>query len=254
MEKDSVLEMRHIYKTFPGVKALQNVDFTLKKGGKDTATVEFKVNLINIKTLEVLKTFTNSANYTLPGNSPVYKSEDALFYESALGRASILAFDKIVRDIVKYLKASSISGIITRVEDKKIYINLGKKDNVKKGDKFDIYELERVLELPNGDSNSSNSYSNVHTNSLNQKFVNKSNIPKNPVETNNRIEEYKHIRSNEKGDVWYTSEMLYKYRFYNIKEKFVASAEVVELYDNYAILQNKSDKKIEIMMRVRIKK
>lgn len=230
------------------------LDFTLKKGGKDTATVGFKVNLINIKTLEVLKTFTNSANYTLPGNSPVYKSEDALFYESALGRASILAFDKIVRDIVKYLKASSISGIITRVEDKKIYINLGKKDNVKKGDKFDIYELERVLELPNGDSNSSNSYTNVHTNSLNQKFVNKSNIPKNSVETNNSIEEYKHIRSNEKGDVWYTSEMLYRYRFYNIKEKFVASAEVVELYDNYAILQNKSDKKIEIMMRVRIKK
>ena len=32
MEKDSVLEMRHIYKSFPGVKALQNVDFTLKKG------------------------------------------------------------------------------------------------------------------------------------------------------------------------------------------------------------------------------
>ena len=32
MEKDSVLEMKHIYKTFPGVKALQNVDFTLKKG------------------------------------------------------------------------------------------------------------------------------------------------------------------------------------------------------------------------------
>ena len=31
MEKDSVLEMRHIYKTFPGVKALQNVDITLKK-------------------------------------------------------------------------------------------------------------------------------------------------------------------------------------------------------------------------------
>ena len=32
MEKDSVLEMRHIYKTFPGVKALQDVDFTLQKG------------------------------------------------------------------------------------------------------------------------------------------------------------------------------------------------------------------------------
>lgn len=32
MKQGSVLEMRHIYKTFPGVKALQNVDFTLKKG------------------------------------------------------------------------------------------------------------------------------------------------------------------------------------------------------------------------------
>ena len=31
MEKDSVLEMRHIYKTFPGVKDLQNVDITLNK-------------------------------------------------------------------------------------------------------------------------------------------------------------------------------------------------------------------------------
>ncbi len=27
MENNSVLEMRGIYKTFPGVKALQNVDF-----------------------------------------------------------------------------------------------------------------------------------------------------------------------------------------------------------------------------------
>ena len=32
MEQGSVLEMRHIFKTFPGVKALQDVDFTLKKG------------------------------------------------------------------------------------------------------------------------------------------------------------------------------------------------------------------------------
>jgi len=32
MEKDVVLSMRGIYKEFPGVKALQNVDFTLRKG------------------------------------------------------------------------------------------------------------------------------------------------------------------------------------------------------------------------------
>ena len=32
MQKDSVLELRGIFKSFPGVKALQDVDFTLRKG------------------------------------------------------------------------------------------------------------------------------------------------------------------------------------------------------------------------------
>ncbi len=32
MQNDVVLSMRNIYKTFPGVRALQNVDFTLRKG------------------------------------------------------------------------------------------------------------------------------------------------------------------------------------------------------------------------------
>ena len=32
MEQNVVLEMRGINKNFPGVKALQNVDFTLRKG------------------------------------------------------------------------------------------------------------------------------------------------------------------------------------------------------------------------------
>lgn len=231
------------------------LNFTLKRGGKDTANVELKVNIMDINTLDIIKTFTNNASYVLPDNSPVYKSEDALFYESALGRASLLASDKIVSDIVKFFNISALSGIITRVEENKIFINLGKKDNLKIGDKFDIYKLERVLELPNGNTNilETNSYTNTHTNSLNQTFVNKSNIPKTYFNTNNAIEEYRHIRSNEKGDVWYTSEMLYRYRFYNKKEDFVTSAEVIELYDNYAILENKSDKEIELMMRVRIK-
>ena len=32
MKEKSVLEMRGIYKSFPGVRALQNVDFTLEEG------------------------------------------------------------------------------------------------------------------------------------------------------------------------------------------------------------------------------
>ena len=232
------------------------LNFTLNKGRRDTAEVEFKVNVIDINNLSVVKTFQNKASYSLPANSPVHKSEDALFNESALGRASILAFDKIVNEMIKFFKISSLSGLVTRIEDNKIFINLGKKDNIKVGDKFDIYKLERVLELPSESTNRNNTNrNNVHTNSLNQTFANKSNIPKTYANTNdNAIEEYQHVRSNDNGDVWFTSEMLYRYRFYNTKENFVSSAEVVELYDNYAILENKSDKEIELMMRVRINK
>ena len=32
MNENSLLEMRGIYKSFPGVKALQNVDLTLREG------------------------------------------------------------------------------------------------------------------------------------------------------------------------------------------------------------------------------
>lgn len=237
------------------------LNFTLNKGRRDTAEVEFKVNVIDINNLSVVKTFQNKASYSLPANSPVHKSEDALFNESALGRASILAFDKIVNEMIKFFKISSLSGLVTRIEDNRIFINLGKKDNIKVGDKFNIYKLERVLELPSENTNRNNTNANkintnnVHTNSLNQTFANKSNIPKTYANTNdNAIEEYQHVRSNDNGDVWFTSEMLYRYRFYNTKENFVSSAEVVELYDNYAILENKSDKEIELMMRVRINK
>lgn len=232
------------------------LNFTLNKGRRDTAEVEFKVNVIDINNLSVVKTFQNKASYSLPANSPVHKSEDALFNESALGRASILAFDKIVNEMIKFFKISSLSGLVTRIEDNRIFINLGKKDNIKVGDKFDIYKLERILELLSENTNRNNTNTNnVHTNSLNQTFANKSNIPKTYANTNdNAIEEYQHVRSNDNGDVWFTSEMLYRYRFYNTKENFVSSAEVVELYDNYAILENKSDKEIELMMRVRINK
>lgn len=230
------------------------LNFNLKKGGKDTANVEFKVNIIDINTLKTLKTFTNDASYTLPNNSPVYKSEDALFYESALGRASVVAFGKIVQDMAKYFNNPAISGIITRVEENKIYINLGKKDNIKVGDSFDIYKLEKKLELPNGGTNVSDiSERSLTNNNANNFKSNNSNIPKTYFNLNNKVDEYRHIRSNAQGDVWYTSEMLYKYRFYNIKEDLIGSAKVVELYDNYAILENKSDEKVELMMKVKIK-
>ena len=270
------------------------LDFNLKQGGKDTANVEFKVNLIDINTLEIVKTFTNSASYVLPGNSVVYNSEDALFYESALGWASILAFNNIANEISEFLKIPPLIGTVTRVENNKIFINLGKRNNIKIGDEFGIYRLERYLDLPPNNGylinkinerrqsaltngiltnnidpnnfvvhNNTNSYITTNTNqeSINNKEIintnQKSNISKQYDNNNNNINNnsssaYQQTRENANGDFWYTSEMLYIYRFYKTKKTLVTKAKVIELYDNYAILENKSDAKIDLLMEVRI--
>ena len=259
------------------------LDFTLKQGGKDTANVEFKVNLIDINTLKIVKTFTNSASYVLPGNSPIYNSEDALFYESALGWASILAFNNIANEISDFLEIPPLIGTVTRVEDNKIFINLGKRNNIKIGDEFGIYSVEKYLDLPPNNEylinkikerkqssltngvltnnidpnnfvvhNKTNSYINNQEpiNTANQK----SNISKqyNNNNINKSSSVYQQTRENAKGDFWYTSEMLYIYRFYKTKKTLVTKAKVIELYDNYAILENKSDAKIELLMEVKI--
>lgn len=263
------------------------LDFNLKQGGKDTANVEFKVNLIDINTLEIVKTFTNSASYVLPGNSVVYNSEDALFYESALGWASILAFNNIANEISEFLKIPPLIGTVTRVENNKIFINLGKRNNIKIGDEFGIYSVEKYLDLPPNNEylinkinerkqssltngiltnnidpnnfvvhNNTNSYITTNTNS--QVLINntnqKSNISKqyNNNNINKSSSVYQQTRENAKGDFWYTSEMLYIYRFYKTKKTLVTKAKVIELYDNYAILENKSDAKIDLLMEVRI--
>lgn len=213
------------------------LNFNLKKGGKDTANVEFKVNLIDINSLKTVKSFTDTGTYTLPNNSPVYSAEDALFTETALGAASSVALNKIANDITKFLGNPPLTGIITRIEDNKLYINLGKNNNIKIGDEFNIYKVDKVLKLPSSENNSTNNISN---------------IPKIPMSSNTE-KGYVSVRSNEKGDVWYTSEMLYKYRFYKNEEKLVTSAKVIEIYDYYAVLEYKSDLKIEPMMIVKIK-
>ncbi|MEI0559333.1 hypothetical protein [Brachyspira intermedia] len=213
------------------------LNFNLKKGGKDTANVEFKVNLININTLKIVKSFTDTGTYTLPNNSPVYSAEDALFTETALGAASAIALNKIANKITEYLGNPPLTGIVTRIDDNKVYINLGKNNNIKVGDEFNIYKVDKVLKLPNTENSTTNNISN---------------IPKIPV-NNNTEKGYISVRSNQEGDVWYTSEMLYKYRFYKNEEKLVASAKVIEIYDYYAVLEYKLDAKIEPMMIVKIK-
>lgn len=260
------------------------LDFNLKQGGKDTANVEFKVNLIDINTAKTVKTFTNSANYVLPGNSVVYNSEDALFYESALGWATILAFNNIANEISEFLEIPPLIGTVTRIEDNKIFINLGKRNNIKIGDEFEIYSVEKYLDLPPNNEylinkinerkqssltngiltnnidpnnfvvhNNTNSYTATNQASNNNNNNNKSNISKQYNNYNNASSSvYRQTRENANGDFWYTSEMLYIYRYYKTRKTLVTKAKVIELYDNYAILENKSNAKIELLMEVKI--
>ncbi|WP_455145412.1 hypothetical protein [Brachyspira pilosicoli] len=257
------------------------LDFNLKQGGKDTANVEFKVNLIDINTAKTVKTFTNSASYVLPGNSVVYNSEDALFYESALGWATILAFNNIANEISEFLEIPPLIGTVTRIEDNKIFINLGKRNNIKIGDEFGIYSVEKYLDLPPNNEylinkinerkqssltngiltnnidpnnfvvhNNTNSYTATNQ-ALNNN--NKSNISKQYNNSNNASSSvYRQTRENANGDFWYTSEMLYIYRFYKTRKTLITKAKVIELYDNYAILENKNNAKIDLLMEVRI--
>ncbi|MEI0685927.1 hypothetical protein R4M03_03030 [Brachyspira pilosicoli] len=259
------------------------LDFNLKQGGKDTANVEFKVNLIDINTAKTVKTFTNSASYVLPGNSVVYNSEDALFYESALGWATILAFNNIANEISEFLEIPPLIGTVTRIEDNKIFINLGKRNNIKIGDEFGIYSVEKYLDLPPNNEylinkinerkqssltngiltnnidpnnfvvpNNTNSYTATNQASNNNNN-NKSNISKQYNNSNNASSSvYRQTRENANGDFWYTSEMLYIYRYYKTRKTLVTKAKVIELYDNYAILENKSNAKIELLMEVKI--
>lgn len=260
------------------------LDFNLKQGGKDTANVEFKVNLIDINTAKTVKTFTNSANYVLPGNSVVYNSEDALFYESALGWATILAFNNIANEISEFLEIPPLIGTVTRIEDNKIFINLGKRNNIKIGDEFEIYSVEKYLDLPPNNEylinkinerkqssltngiltnniepnnfvvhNNTNSYTATNQALNNNNNNNKSNISKQYNNSNNASSSvYRQTRENANGDFWYTSEMLYIYRYYKTRKTLVTKAKVIELYDNYAILENKSNAKIELLMEVKI--
>ena len=215
------------------------LDFNLKKGGKDVANVKFRVNLLDINSLRTIKSFTDTGTYTLPNNSQVYSAEDALFNETALGRASDIALNKTALSISDFLGNPPLTGTITRVEDNKIYINLGKKNNIKKGDEFNIYKIEKILEMP------SSSQINIITNI--------SNSPKISTQTNQINRSYMSVRTNEKGDVWYTSEMLYKYRYYKNAENFIASAKVIETYENFSILEREYYNKIEPMMIVKVK-
>ena len=101
MEKDSVLEMRHIYKTFPGVKALQNVDFTLKKGeihalmgengaGKSTL-IKVLTGVEEFETGEIMidgcdHTIINRSPYRVSGSKPLpqpYSGRKSFYWKRA---------------------------------------------------------------------------------------------------------------------------------------------------------------------------
>ena len=80
MEKNEVLTMRGISKEFPGVRALQNVDFTLEKGeihalmGENGAG---KSTLVKVLTGVYLKDSGEIHVAGIEGDAPIHSPQDA---------------------------------------------------------------------------------------------------------------------------------------------------------------------------------
>ncbi len=76
--------------------------------------------------------------------------------------------------------------------------------------------------------------------------------------TNISYKGYLPIRTNEDGEIWFTSERLYKYRLYTYDEVFVTKAEVKELFETFAVLMplenahNTNNLQVEPLMKAKL--
>lgn len=181
----------------------------------EVASVSFQANIINLENTNDIKTIYNTSTFTMPkfNSTNVIKVSDAAFLETALGKATEKALNAMAKDVYSIIGMPASTALITRVENDNYYIDLGSIHGIKMGDSFDIFTHERLI-----------STNLISTNIINNK-------------TNISYEGYIPIRTNELGDIWFTSERLYKYRLYDHKSEFVLKAEVVELYETYAVLK-----------------
>ena len=236
------------------------LDFTLITNGQkeNKATVEIKANLIDINNLKTIYSFTHKATVNenkKKQQSKVYTAEDSLFYESILGKATMKASDNIASDIISNLNINSTTGIITRIDNNKIYINLGKRNGVKVDDLFEVYKVENYINTNKFLENKKN-YDKLYEFSNIEKKVNNNQKYTNVLYTNS-FYGYQNIRSNDNDEVWYTSEKLFKYTLMDYRETFITTLKVIELYNTYAILEeynNNKNNKLELTMKVVLKK
>ena len=231
------------------------LDFSVTVSSKnEIANVNFDISLIDVNTKKVIKNISSKKTLTLPksGFHTNYTADDAIFTDTILGKATVMALNDIASQIGKELKTKVSKGYIVRIENDMYFIDIGTSHGISLGDEFDIYDTHKILIK---DINITNS---PVTNKLSNR----------PPVTNINPYSYVPIRTNENGDIWFTSERLYQYRIYEDTETYLTTASVVEIHNKYSILkikgkdltkqvmkeseENEGDKPVALLMVARL--
>ena len=198
----------------------------------EVASVSFEAKIISLENTNDIKTIYNTSTFTMKkfSSTNTIKVSDAAFLETALGKATEKALKTMAYEVYSLIGTPASTALITRVEKNNYYIDLGSSHGIKIGDSFDIFSQERLI-----------STNLISTNNINTK-------------TGIHYEGYVPIRTNELGEIWFTSERLYKYRLYDYASEFVLKAKVVELYETYAVLEKSDAKSIGIVLPLMLAK
>ena len=203
------------------------LDFSVIISNKnEIANVNFDISLIDVNTKKVIKNISSKKTLTLPksGFYTNYTADDAIFTDTILGKATVMALNDMASQIGKALQTKVSKGYIVRIENDMYFIDIGASHGISLGDEFDIYDTHKILIKD--------------INITNSPVTNKpSNRPTITNSNNTNPYSYVPIRTNENGDIWFTSERLYEYRIYEDTETYLTTASVVEVHNKYSILK-----------------
>jgi len=123
-------------------------DFSVIISNKnEIASVDFDVNIIDVNTKEIITNISSQKTLKLPISTVYtnYTADDAIFTDTILGKATVMALNDIALQIGKALNTEISKGHIVRIENDMYFIDLGAYHGISLGDEFDIYDTRKIL-------------------------------------------------------------------------------------------------------------
>lgn len=173
--------------------------------GKEKASVGYTIQIIDVLLKESIAEITVSDTKEKAFKGKLIKSDDAYFYETALGIATKQSLSKAAKETVYNLNYPKLRAFIIRVEDKTIYINAGSENNVSVGDILNVYNFDIILGKENPGI----------------------------IET----ESIDNTENGEKKIIRYKSDMLRRYLFSKEEISYAGMCKITKVYKNYSIAE-----------------